>query len=173
VKLYFLLQNGDFIRFGNSNATGAGITSSLDYSWNNGFLYEIITTIQLIYQYPQFSSSLQVTPAAHDIIRFGSDVGGSVGLDYSFNQQLYAIKNLTLGGFNDVPSTLEVTTIITGSFPSQQDKQNFRIMRRVPNETFVLITKLPTYTGQGLLVPYNFDPRYSPAEIAKRVGLIQ
>jgi hypothetical protein len=108
-----------------------------------------------------------------DIIRFGSDVGGSVGLDYSFNQQLYAIKNLTLGGFNDVPSTLEVTTIITGSFPSQQDKQNFRIMRRVPNETFVVINNLPVYTGQGLLVPYNFDPRYSPSEIAKKAGLIQ
>jgi hypothetical protein len=119
----FPLQNGDFIRFGYSNATGAGVTSSLDYSWNNGFLYETITTDTANLVSP-FSSSLLVTPSAH-------------------------------------------------SYPQLDSNQAFRIIRRIPNETFVVITKVPTYRGQGLLVPYNFDPRYSPAEIAKRVGLIQ
>ena len=51
--------------------------------------------------------------------------------------------------------------------------QAFRIIRRIPNETFVIISDLPTYRGQGLLIPYNFDPKYNPSEIAKRVGLIQ
>jgi hypothetical protein len=100
----FPLQNGDFIRFGNSNTT----PPSLDISWNNGFLYEIITTTGNL-SLPN-SSSLQVTPSAHSYIQ-------------------------------------------------SQANQSFRIMRRVPNETFVVITKLPTYTGQGLLVPYNFDPK--------------
>jgi len=119
----FPLQNGDFIRFGDSNATGAGITSSLDYSWNNGFLYEIIST-NTADPNPPFSSSLQITPLAH-------------------------------------------------SYPQLITNQTFRLIRRTLNETFVLISKRPQYEGQGLLVPYNFDPRFSPSEIALRIGLIQ
>jgi hypothetical protein len=60
----FPVQNGDFIRFGDSFATGASITSSLDYSFNNGLLYNIITTNTDNLIAP-FSSSLQVTPSAH------------------------------------------------------------------------------------------------------------
>jgi hypothetical protein len=60
----FPVQNGDFIRFGDSFATGASITSSLDYNFNNGLLYNIITTNTDNLIAP-FSSSLQVTPSAH------------------------------------------------------------------------------------------------------------
>ena len=118
----FPLQYGDFIRFGDSSATGASITSSLDYSWNNGNLYNILTTNTNNLVAP-LSSSLQVTPAAH-------------------------------------------------SYPQLVSNQAFRIIRRVPNETFVVISQAIDATS-GLLIPYNFNPDYSPAEIAKKAGLIQ
>jgi hypothetical protein len=108
-----------------------------------------------------------------DFIRFGSDVGGSVGLDYSFSQQLYAIKNLTLGSYNDIPSSLEVIPIVTGSFPAAQDKQNFRLFRRIPNETYVVVQNLPQYDGGGLLIPENFNPNFDPYDLARKAGLIQ
>ena len=107
-----------------------------------------------------------------DFIRFGSDVGGSTGLDYSFSQQLYAIKTLTLGTYDDI-SSLEVIPIVTGSFPAAQDKQNFRIMRRVPKDNFVLVKNIPSYTGGGLLIPENFNPNFNPYDLARKAGLIQ
>jgi hypothetical protein len=107
-----------------------------------------------------------------DFIRFGSDVGGSVGLDYSFNQQLYAIKSLTLGSYNDIPSSLEVIPIVTGAFPSARNTQNFRLFRRVPNETYVVVKNLPQYNGGGLLIPENFNPNFDPYDLARKAGVI-
>jgi hypothetical protein len=34
--------------------------------------------------------------------------------------------------------------------------QNYRIMRRVPNETFVMVKEKPAITGVGLLIPEDF-----------------
>jgi hypothetical protein len=107
-----------------------------------------------------------------DFIRFGSDVGGSAGLDYSFNQQLYAIKSLTLGSYNDIPSSLEVIPIVTGAFPSARNTQNFRLFRRVPNETYVVVKNLPQYNGGGLLIPENFNPNFDPYDLARKAGVI-
>ena len=108
-----------------------------------------------------------------DFIRFGSDVGGIAGLDYSFNQQLYAIKSLTLGSYNDIYSSLNVIPIVTGSFPSAQDKQNFRLFRRIPNETYVVVKNIPSYNGGGFLIPENFNPNFDPYDLARKAGLIQ
>lgn len=111
-----------------------------------------------------------------DFIRFGSDTGGIEGVDYSFSQQLYAIKNLTAGDYNDVISTLGVATTITGSFPSNQSQQNFRIFRRVLDETSVVVSTNPqiniTSGEVGLLIPESFNPNYDPVAIAKAAGLI-
>ena len=108
-----------------------------------------------------------------DFVRFGSDVGGTVGLDYSFNQQLYAIKNLTLGSYDDVTSSLEVIPVVAGSFPSAQNKQNFRIMRRVPRDNYVLVKYFPAYKDPGFLIPQNFNPNFDPYTLARKAGLIQ
>jgi len=111
-----------------------------------------------------------------DFIRFGFDTGGIEGLDYSFNQQLYAIKNLTAGDYNDGISTLGVTTTITGSFPSNQSQQNFRIFRRVSDETSIVVSTNPqiniTSGEVGILIPENFNANYDPITIAKAAGLI-
>jgi hypothetical protein len=106
-----------------------------------------------------------------DFIRFGSDTGGTGSVDYSFNQQLYAIKKLTAGDYDDQISLLEVSTVITGSFPSNQNQQNFRIFRRVSDETSVVVSTNPqiniTSGEVGILIPEDFNPNYNPIAISK------
>ena len=80
-------------------------------------------------------------------------ISAQTGSDFSFSSSLYM-------------------NYITGSVPVNPITQNWRIVRRVSNETFVLISNLPTFTGKGLLVPYNFDPKYDPIEVAKKAGLL-
>ena len=63
--------------------------------------------------------------------------------------------------------TASLKTPFTGTYSAQ----NYRIFRRVPNETFVLIQNL-SYAGPGLLLPYNFNPKYNPIEVAKNLSLI-
>ena len=51
--------------------------------------------------------------------------------------------------------------------------QNFRIIRRIPTEFYILAKNKPgAYTGEGLLLPENFDPQYDAREVAIRVGAI-
>ena len=47
-----------------------------------------------------------------------------------------------------------------------------RIMRRVPNESFILIKNNPSYGDPGFLIPENFNPSYDPYELARKAGLI-
>ena len=119
----FPIQYGDFIRFGISNSPDPVQSRSLDYSWNNGFLYQISSTNTDNLSSP-LSSSLQIVPSAH-------------------------------------------------SYPQLTSNQSFRIMRRIPNETFVLVKNIPQYTGGGLLIPENFNPNFDPYTLARKAGLIQ
>jgi hypothetical protein len=102
-------------------------------------------------------------------------IGNPQNVDSSFGANaLYELISFDIGSDYNITSSLNVNRIFTsGSIPTTFTTQNWRIFRRVPNETFVLISKRPQYEGQGLLVPYNFDPRFSPSEIALRIGLIQ
>ena len=108
---------------------------------------------------------------AGDFIRFGSASSGLNGLDYNFSDNLYTVKNLTAGDYNDVKSTITVTRETLDEDFFNQSNQNFRIFRRIPNETFTLIQSLG-YTGAGLLLPKNFNPKYDPVKVATEVGII-
>jgi hypothetical protein len=52
------------------------------------------------------------------------------------------------------------------------NNQSFRIMRRIPNESFILIKNIPAYTDPGFLIPQNFNPNYDPYTLARKAGLI-
>jgi len=119
---YFPLKNGDFIRFGDSNATSSLQQSFIDSSFNNTNLYQIVSTFprQVVLQ----TSSITITPT------------------------------------------------INSTIPQLTSNQAFRVFRRIPNETFVLIENRPAYKSRGLLIPYNFNPQYDPVEIAQRIGLV-
>lgn len=111
-----------------------------------------------------------------DFIRFGYDDGTPFGMDDSFNPQrknLVSIINIETGSDYQETSSINITpgmpTIPYG--PSISNHQNLRIFRRIPDETFTLVDALG-YTGAGLLIPKNFNPKYDPIKIAKEQNII-
>ena len=57
--------------------------------------------------------------------------------------------------------------------PADYTKQSFRIIRRVPTEFYIIAKNKPgAFTGEGLLLPENFDPKYDAREAAIQVGAI-
>jgi hypothetical protein len=52
------------------------------------------------------------------------------------------------------------------------DKQCWLIYRRIPNDTIVLLPVGLNNERSGLIIPKNFNPAYSPLEIARRAGIL-
>ena len=111
-----------------------------------------------------------------DYIRFGSLIQGSQSLDGSFNGGgLYRMTGFITGSTSfQQSSSIEIQPLLTGYAKDisllNANNQNFRIFRRIPNETFVLTNTIP-YRGSGLLIPFNLNPKYNPSAIAKKLGL--
>jgi hypothetical protein len=113
-----------------------------------------------------------------DYIRFGTtgsiqDDSGS--LDGSFTGlALTAIRTLTYTT-SSATSSLEITpTVVGGSMlfgATSNLNQNYRVFRKIPNETFVLVKNKPIYAGGGLLIPANFNPNYNPLDVASKAGI--
>jgi hypothetical protein len=100
--------------------------------------------------------------------------------------ELYRIESIITGSYwysggKAVSSSLAITPT-TGSFLQGQslsttyNTQYFRILRRVPDETSVLVSTYPqinvTSGEVGILIPENFNINYDPITIAKAAGLI-
>jgi hypothetical protein len=113
-----------------------------------------------------------------DFIRFGSNVGDVTGsLDYNFDGlSLNRIVNFTAvsaSGGNTLQISPEVNTPARTLLDSANDNnQNFRIFRRVPNETFVVTKQFPANIGAGILLPQNFNPDLDPLTVTREAGLI-
>jgi len=110
-----------------------------------------------------------------DFIRFGS---GSTKMDSSFTgSSLNRYISASIGS-EDQTSALEnklyfssaINTPIRNTMDSYFDVE-YRMMRRVPNETFVLVKNKPQYVGGGLLIPANFNPNYNPLDVASKAGI--
>jgi hypothetical protein len=119
-----------------------------------------------------------------DIIRFG-DTGSSPSssVDSSFTALgIYQIANISIG--NDLLNSSSITlnslnitnqldpNLFTWDGSSSNRKQKYRIMRRIPNETFVLVKNKPSYTDPGFLIPSDFNPNYDVYELARKAGII-
>ena len=118
-----------------------------------------------------------------DFIRFGTtasySVSNSASLDGTFNGGgLFQIANIVTGSNNNVSSSIVLSPSINNYSFTQNIaltsslSQNIRIMRRVPNESFILIKNNPSYGDPGFLIPENFNPKYDPYELAKKAGII-
>lgn len=115
----------------------------------------------------------------YDFIRI-ADTGSSISssLDNTFTALgLYQIKTAyTASTSNGFPtSSIEIVPYMNDSTAAATDvntadNQTFRVFRKIPNETFILINTQPS-VGPGVLVPYNLNPKYSPNEIATELGL--
>jgi hypothetical protein len=117
-----------------------------------------------------------------DFIRFGNTQDPSFtntsSLDATFEGAgLYQIKQINTGSSLLQTSSIELGIPIQAkSFgvikSGSLSEQNYRIFRRIPYENFVVVNKIPRNRGAGLLIPYNFNPRYNPIEIAKKAGIL-
>jgi len=115
-----------------------------------------------------------------DFIRFGdARISGSginsknsSSVDYSFTSMnlltVSASSNVT--NFNIYPSVNNNVAINT--LGDQFINQNYRIFRRLPNETNIVISKLPNFTDPGFLIPENFNPAYNPYDLAQKAGIL-
>ena len=113
-----------------------------------------------------------------DFIRFGENGSSSTSsLDTLPALGLYQIKSLTIGASASLSSSIELApvlnadTIKIAQATFGPENQFYRVYRRVPNETFVVIKKKPTYPGGGLLIPANFNPNYNPLDVARKAGI--
>jgi len=107
----------------------------------------------------------------YDFIRFGDSTTGGPDLNFTNNGNMYTISRISLGS-NYIGSSTLVITPTASSIPNSS-VQNYRIMRRIQNESFVLIQNKPSYLDPGFLIPFNFNPNYNPYELAKKAGVIQ
>jgi hypothetical protein len=116
-----------------------------------------------------------------DMIRFGTtgsySVDNTASLDGTFSAGgLFQISSILTGSNMTQTSSINIVPTLnnfTSSSISSKNTQNFRMMRRIQNESFVLIQNKPSYLDPGFLIPFNFNPNYNPYELAKKAGVIQ
>jgi len=118
----------------------------------------------------------------YDFIRFGlvNPTNPTSSVDYSFSSYaLFRILSSSIGDVNDVASSLTLERVITGSFSTDLQTstplQGFRIFRRIPDETFVVVDTYAQInvdpTVGGLLIPDDFNPAYDPITVARQAGI--
>jgi hypothetical protein len=116
-----------------------------------------------------------------DIIRFG-DTGSSdsSSLDSSFTALgQFQIASISIGTEVNKSSSITLSSINTINNDiftwngTSNYVQKYRIMRRIPNESFVLVKNNPSYNDPGFLIPWDFNPDYDVYELAKKAGIIQ
>jgi hypothetical protein len=121
-----------------------------------------------------------------DYIRFGS---GSIGLDSSWtaagltqvvsflrtgSEDIYGTSSIMYGTSSLISIYPPLSSSITSSlYNIAYGNLQLRIIRRVSNETFVLIKDKPPYLDPGFLIPFNFNPNYNPYDLARKAGVIQ
>lgn len=121
-----------------------------------------------------------------DLIRFGKlgsyNPSNTSSLDGTFNAGgLFQILNITTGSDNNVSSSINITPILS-QYPFSQkvaltskNLQNFRILRRVPDETWVTTATNPSINTDpaigGFLIPEDFNPNYDPISVARSIGI--
>jgi hypothetical protein len=116
-----------------------------------------------------------------DIIRFGDarrsgSMSGSLDVSYNSLQRVQFGTIDSSENINSIPSvSASIANSILGGIytgPTRYLNQNYRIFRRIPNETNIVASTLPSYKDPGFLVPENFNPNYDPYDLAKKAGII-
>ena len=108
-----------------------------------------------------------------DFIRFGTGSNPSSSLDVSFGGLDFVNTLNTVAITSSQTGSIAVIPGITsGSVVMNSTNQEYRIIRRTPTETFVLLQNIPTFKGPGFLIPENYNPSYNVYELAQKAGLI-
>jgi len=150
-ETYFPIQRGDFIR--------VGTTASLDtYTRVGSKQVSPLAAMRVISYTPNSEATYISTVAGNESTNtFRKLSNEPFRTGYYYNAGL----------LNPLPEVEGLTDT------ADYHKQNFRILRRIPTEFYILVKEKPgAYTGEGLLLPENFDPKYDPREAAIQVGAI-
>ena len=103
-------------------------------------------------------------------------MSGSLDVSYNSLQRVQFGTIDSNENINIIPSVSAsiANTILGGIYtgPTRYLNQNYRIFRRIPNETNIVASTLPSYKDPGFLVPENFNPNYDPYDLAKKAGII-
>ena len=151
-ETYFPIQRGDFIR--------VGTTASIDtYAKVGSDQISPLSATRTISHTPNSETPYTIISVtgnnSNSSFRRGSEEAYQVGFKY------------TAGLLSALPEVEGLTD------PADYGNQSFRIMRRVPTEFYILLKNRPgAYTGEGLLLPENFDPKYDARKVAKELGII-
>jgi len=159
--------------------TGSGIGTDL----NIKYIQPLATNFQLYNKRTgQYASLNELVPYEDtffplkygDMIRFGINTAGQTGsLDYNyFNLGISTIVSNSLDNTSALTTSSLFVDKINSQFPINYTLQNIRVMRRVPNESFILIKENPSYGDPGFLIPGDFNPNYDVYELARKAGVI-
>jgi len=179
-----------YILSGGLEPSGKTPDNAYFYSAGNFYIYDTSLNLTVGESYTGGSSGTPIKYsntlfpiAKYDLIRFGDSrqsgsngINNSGSLDFSFSSiQLVTVTSSSINFFSS--SSIYVSpkiSTITGSIMngSYNDYQNWRIFRRIPDETNIVLSILPTFTDPGFLVPENFNPAYNPYELAQKAGII-
>jgi hypothetical protein len=136
------LQKGDFIRFGESNINTN--FSQNEFFLDKGFNEPSLFTI-LDISYVSDTPTIGPDPGL-----FPSN-GGSLTLHPPLSNYKY--------------------TSGSNSPFSNRQTQRMRIMRKIPNETFILIKHRP-FSSKGFVIPENYNPNLKWEDLATKAGLL-
>jgi len=117
----------------------------------------------------------------YDFIRI-ADTGSSISssLDGTFTALgLYQIKDIFTGSavpvqtssLSIIPFMNDTTALVTAT-DGNPNFQRFRVFRRMPTQTNVLIGIVISGLTDGFLIPENYNPNLNPIDLARIAGII-
>ena len=156
-ETYLPLQREDFIR--------VGTTASIDTSFTVGT--DQLSPLSAM----RTTSYIPNSTAAGAITGINDATGGIQESTATFRKLGNSFDD---SGFFYSAGLLSPLPEVEGlTDPVDYVKQSFRIIRRIPTEFYILAKNKPgKYTGEGLLLPVNFDPQYDARAAAIKVGAI-
>ena len=138
------------------------------------FSQDPISTIEETYLPIQVGDFVKVTNSASLDTYTKTTAGNTISPLQALSPIAKINNNSTFEANLELTSPLLTTPNSYTTDLSRTREEGFRIIRRVPTEFYVLVKEKPRkFTGEGLLLPENFDPQYNARQVAIDLNIIQ
>ena len=153
-ETYFPLQKGDFIR--------VNTTSSIDAPSRHFEIQE--------YRDSNNWRRFNIGPDEVTV----SPIEALIPIAIPYNRTPFLQRNPSFPFLTEASIIVPLGNTDGWSWSKNTDDQNFRIIRRIPTEFYILVKEKPAgFSGEGLLLPENFDKRYNARQVAIDLNIIQ